>query len=218
MPAETRYSSINNPLASINMAIEIDRTQYPISIDGINSDLQDISAKLDILNEFTDGVVDNHLSETEHHLVRRKKRLLVLLRDVLEEHRSLLYDTGIESKAISFRSELSEMSSEMLQKRIFLAIFPLPLKSNDAIVVITKQVKSAIITTAMRLRAYRLGLDYHAYKDEVEENYITHLLATGIYTKFSVNENDLSLYLHTRKGTMLELVDVLVRRYRESQL
>lgn len=85
------------------MAIEIDRTQYPISIDGINSDLQDISAKLDILNEFTDGVVDNHLSETEHHLVHRQKRLLVLLRDVLKDHRSLLYDTVTESEAISFR-------------------------------------------------------------------------------------------------------------------
>lgn len=85
------------------MAIEIDRTQYPISIDGINSDLQGISVKLDILNEFTDGVADNHLSETEHHLVHRQKRLLVLLRDVLEEHRSLLYDTGIESEAISYQ-------------------------------------------------------------------------------------------------------------------
>lgn len=86
------------------MAIEIDRTQYPISIDGINSDLQDISAKLDILNEFTDGVVDNHLSETEHHLVHRQKRLLVLLRDVLKDHRSLLYDTEIESDEISHQA------------------------------------------------------------------------------------------------------------------
>ena len=81
------------------MTTTLDRTQYPISPDALERDLFDIGDKLDMLEEFTDGVEDTHLSPQEHHLVHRQKRLLILLRDVLKEHLELIVtSTDMEAR------------------------------------------------------------------------------------------------------------------------
>ena len=252
------------------MTTTLDRTQYPISPDALERDLFDIGDKLDMLEEFTDGVEDTHLSPQEHHLVHRQKRLLILLRDVLKEHLELIV-TSTDMEARNTTSPIFTATTSnalgsvtttcetLVSETTIDAIVPsnktvvsynlvgpdaelfsidgngtlpfnTPIEPNaenevklitnsdkgitdiyPTEMVFTNKILENNIAMALHLRDIRMARNI---EDNLKEDvkYIEHLISTGIYTNYSINESALSVYLHTRQGTVLELVDVLVKR------